>query len=197
MPSDSISAAGALHTRANSCDHGSNSNRQSSARPSTTRQRSVSSALDFRSRSTPDSYLELPNNLLNNTQERLATQERRLDPRRASSCVPSWASRRSSLDDTATFRGRKYRPAKETVDSKICLHTHHHHYWVMSGPGQMQHIVPKLRSSKKRVGIRQTDENSRFDGIMGSWPSESRVEVLAEARCLPSRDTNQRYLVEG
>lgn len=207
MPCDSISAAGALHTRENPCSHGSSSNRQSSTRSFTPRQRSESSALDFRSRSTPDTYLELPTPPPNSKRGRLATQstgpksswqpERPLDPRRASSCVPSWTSRRSSLDDTATFRGKKYRPATETADSKICLHTHHHHYWIVSEPDRMQHIAPKLRFSKKRVAIRQIDENSGFDRTMRSWPSEGRVEVLAEAGRPPSRNTNQRYLVAG
>lgn len=212
MPSDSLSAARSFHARADLHDYCLSSSARSERRShgsgsSTSRLGSASSAFDFRPSSTPDSYLHLPAPPPNSTRGRPSIQrikpmpplppKRPLDSRRASSCVPSWKSGRSSLDDTATCRGKNFRRARETADGKVCLHTHHHHYWIMSEPARMQQVIPKLRSSKKRAELQQTDENSRFDSTMSSWPSEGRVEALAEAGRPPSRNTNQRYLVKG
>lgn len=220
MPNASVSAAGRSHARANSYDHCSSfsrpsdnpqghlTQRRSSEDASSKSQRCLaSSALEFRPRCTPDSYLQFAPPPPTSSRGRPAMQRTRpvptsplkrpFNPRRASSCVPSWTSRRSSLDVTATFRGQNYRPARETADGKICLHTHHHHYWIMSDPARMQQSTPQLRSAKKRVKLQQTDENSRADGTLSSWPSEGGVEGLAEAGRPASRNTNQRYLVEG
>lgn len=60
--------------------------------------------------------------------------------------------------------------------------------------------LPKLRSSRERMPIQQAEDEeskSRFDGTMDAWPDEGDIEAMVEAERPPSRNTNQRYLIES
>ncbi|KAF3767710.1 hypothetical protein M406DRAFT_69831 [Cryphonectria parasitica EP155] len=103
----------------------------------------------------------------------------------------------SQSNGVTTFRGKQYHEPKNGSDGKICLHTHHHHYWIISGSDPLQQAIPRLRSSRERVPLQKADQSSRFDGQMDSWPSEGEVEALAKTRRPPSRDTNRRYFIDA
>lgn len=202
-PSDSISAGGPSLSRpplVNSrCSEQSESaqgshpqRRPSQAGPSTSRQQSGSSVLGFGSSATPESCLDY----------RSAQQKSDAGglPCRPPPTVTSINARRPSSSassrDHATFKGKTYCASREATNGRICLHTHHHHYWVISNSTQLQQAMPQLRSSRERMSIQQTYANSRFDGHMDAWPSEGDIEVLAESRRPPSRDTSHRYVIK-
>lgn len=157
---------------------------------SSTRRRSVSSVLDFRSRTTPGSYLDSSSQGVNQLYPTPPTQSSGPGPQRPFPSI-------SSHGDTATVRGQDHRASTEATDGKVCLHTHHHHYWIISDSAQLQQAIPRLRSSRERVPLRTADENSRLDGHMDSWPSEDEIEALAGSQRPPSCDTNHRYFIEG
>lgn len=210
-PSDSISVAGPSQARpprvSSSWDgqgkslQGSHPQRRpSQIGPSTSRQRSGSSALDFRSSTTPESYLDFPGTQQSSKRGGLprsppprATNSNALRP---SSSASSRDHRGQSQCDKATFKGKTYCGSREATNGKICLHTHHHHYWVISDSTPLQQAMQGLQSSRGRMSLQQAAANSRFDGQMDSWPSEGDVEVLAESQRPPSRNTNHRYLIK-
>lgn len=174
--------------------------RSDGTKSSTSRQRSASSALDFRSSSTPETFLELPGPPPNSTRGGLFTQRSKLGsslaPKRplgSSKTASSISTRPSDQSATATFKGKSYGTSREAADGKICLHTHHHHYWIISDSVKL----PKLRSSRERMPLQQAEETSRFDGTMDLWPSEGKVEMMVEAARPLSQNTNQRYLIKG
>lgn len=173
-PSDSISVAG----------HSYPQRRQNVRNSSSSRQRSVSSALDFRmSPTTTESCLELP------------TRVAGLDSRQPSSSKSSHDRRRET--DTATLRGKHRRVSNLDKDGKICLHTHHHHYWIVSDTARKHEAIPNLRSSRERIPVQQAGVKNGFDGHMDFWPSEGRIEALAEYHRPQSRNTTDRYFIEG
>lgn len=164
---------------------------------SSNRRRSASSALEFRSRITPESYLDSCSQDVIQPHPPPPTQNSDIDPQQPSSSISSRVQGTSSQGDTATFRGMNYHASREATDGKVCLHTHHHHYWIISDSAQLQQAIPKLRSSRERVPFRAANEKIRLDGHMDSWPSEGDVEVLAESRRPSSCDTSHRYFIEG
>lgn len=195
MPGDSISVASARRVRPSSHGHGSSSIRRSDNSQGhhqqrrsdgtgspTGRQRSGFSAIDVRPKSTPHAFLHSPSPTPNSIRGEQATQRARPGPsllrkrplnrRQASFCKTDLMSRIFGLDETATLKGKPHCPSREPSDGKICLHTHHHHYWVMSDSAQMQQAIPRLRSSKKRMALQQAHENSKYDGTMDSWPTQ-------------------------
>lgn len=175
----------------------------------TSRQRSASSALDFRSRSTPESDLD-PSKPGSITYEYYTDQQaskksephrrgaRLTDSRTSESRTSSSALQRRDAGgdvggDGITVGGSSYKEARKNAGGgKICLHTHHHHYWILSDSVALQ-SMPNLRSSRKRAPLQQADENCR----LAAFPDESDVEGLAEARRPPSRNTNRRYFIDG
>ncbi|KAK7704920.1 hypothetical protein SLS64_008268 [Diaporthe eres] len=94
--------------------------------------------------------------------------------------------------DGITIGESSYNEARKNTGGKICLHTHHHHYWILSDSVALQ-SMPNLRSSRQRPPLQKTDENRR----LAAFPDESDVEGLAEARRPPSRNTNRRYFIDG
>lgn len=183
--------------------------RPDESRTVTSRQRSASSALEFRSRSTPESDLDpsKPDSL---------TYEYYTDQRGSKKSVPHGHasrptdSRTSELGTSSSALARRddgrnvggdgitigdssYNEArKNTGSGKTCLHTHHHHYWILSDSVALQ-SMPNLRSSRQREPLHKADENRR----LAAFPDESDVEGLAEARRPPSRNTNRRYFIDG
>ncbi|KAJ0115282.1 hypothetical protein J7T55_012558 [Diaporthe amygdali] len=174
----------------------------------TSRQRSASSALHIRSRSTPESDLD-PSKPGSMTYGYYADQQgsqkseprgqpprssysRASESRTASSALENRKSRRKTRSDGITIGGSSYKEARKNTGGKVCLHTHHHHYWILSDSVALQ-SMPNLRSSRERVPLQKADENRR----MAAFPDESDVEGLAEARRPPSRNTNRRYFIEG
>lgn len=222
MPSDSISVDGACasssetteaeslvrsrlnkHVRGESSPGHHTKGQSQRSKSSTSRYLSASSALEHRSNSTPESFLQMSSPSPNSTPRggRTPVHENRFGLLPASQTALSSTRTTPTLSTqtsdqtttaTATFEGKNYRPSRDTTDGKVCLHTHHHHYWIMSGS------VPKLRSSRERMPLQQAEESSssKFDGTMDAWPDESDVEAMVEAERPPSRDTNRRYLVE-
>lgn len=94
-------------------------------------------------------------------------------------------------DETIMSRS-SYKEARKNSSGKICLHTHHHHYWILSDSVALQ-SMPNLRSSRERVPLQKAGENRR----LAPFPDESDVEGLAESRRPPSRNTNRRYFING
>lgn len=214
-PSDSVSAAGASRSRQERCgseDGGNPSSKMSRATgetPSSTtsRQRSASSALDFRSRATPETHLDFPKALSSWTSKSSSATESPIK-----SINEEGHSRHESKEQSATSgrhgqqrrhpgsqisQAQKYYKPREGTDGKVCLHTHHHHYWIVSDPTRPPPKAHGLRSSKNRRPIQKANENSRFDGAMDAWPSEGEVEALAEMQRPSSSNTNQRYFISG
>lgn len=206
FPSDSISVVdGASPSETTGCFSGSGGNKRSKSsheshmkeRPertnsSTSRYQSAASEFDTRSSRTPESFLWLPNPPPNITPDGPSTPPKNR-PGLFKRALSSSKTDSSLSTDAVTFKGKDYRASREASDGKVCLHTHHHHYWVVSGSVKL----PQLRSSKERMPIQDADDNSRFNGTMESWPSEGSVEAMVEAVRPPSRNTNQRYLIEG
>lgn len=187
----------------------SHAQRRHDKKASSNQTRASSSGLDIRPRPTPGSYLDFSSTQQASGRDGLPSHEKKpsspppptqvvgVTPGRPSSSKLSHGQHGSSQSDTATFRGKNYRASRQATDGKICLHTHHHHYWIVSDPAQLEETIPRLRPSKKRMPLQQSDANSRFDGHMDCWPNEADVEILAESRRLPSRNTNHRYFIEG
>ncbi|KAI3402156.1 hypothetical protein diail_85 [Diaporthe ilicicola] len=220
-PVDSVSVADALRTRAGSCDlRPGRSERSEEPRdtPSrrrpdgpgavTSRKRSASSALEFRSRSTPESDLD-PSQPVSMTYGYYTDQQgskrsgshgrtgRRSDSkasesRGSSSALQSRNTGRKAGSGGNIMGGSSYNEARENTSGKICLHTHHHHYWILSDSVALQ-SMPNLRSSRERAPLQKADENRR----LAPFPDESDVEGLAESRRPPSRNTNRRYFIDG
>lgn len=172
------------------------------------RERSHSSALDIGSWTTPDLYLGASHAPQNSRVGGPTSQQPKpLDrgvPSQSLDSHPTWSSSVSNRAQPgsdrsmkATFKGNEYHGARTTSEGKICLHTHHHHYWIMSDSAPLEKAIPRLRSSRDRMPLQPADESGRFDGQMDSWPSESEVEALAASQRPPSRDTNHRYFIEG
>ncbi|KAG8166859.1 hypothetical protein KVR01_002548 [Diaporthe batatas] len=209
-PSDSVSAVGALKARAG--NHGVPPGRGRRPDRSTTtsgRQRSTSSALDFRSRSTPESDLD-PSAPGSMTYEYYTDQQTSrksgLHGGAASAADSKTSEMRSSSsalqrrDAGSNISGDKMSPGKSTYNQdgkkggggKICLHTHHHHYWILSDSVALQ-SMPSLRSSGQRPPLQKAENKHR----LAAFPDESDVEGMAEARRPPSRNTNRRYFIDG
>lgn len=93
--------------------------------------------------------------------------------------------------------GAAYHKARGVPDGKVCLHTHHHHYWILSDSIALQAIPKQLRSSRERVPLQKADGNTRRVGGPAGFPDEGDVEHLAELGRPPSRNTNQRYFIDG
>lgn len=98
---------------------------------------------------------------------------------------------------TAKGTGSSYHRARGAPDGKVCLHTHHHHYWILSDSVALQGIPKQLRSSRERVPLQKADGNTRRLGTLAGFPGEGDVEDLAESRRPPSRNTNRRYFIDG
>lgn len=213
MPSDSISVddvcapssetTGAESLTKSRLNMRSESPQERRAKGRSSRYLSASSVFGIRSNTTPESFLQVPSPTPNSTRRSGRTSIQKngvslLPPSKtalSSSKTVSTLSTQTSHSTataTATFKGKNYRPSRDATDGKVCLHTHHHHYWIMSDS------VPKLRSSRERLPLQQTEESrsSKFDRTMDAWPDESDVEAMVEAERPPSRDTNQRYLIE-
>lgn len=174
----------------------------------TSRQRSASSALEFRSRFTPESdldpfepdfmtyeyYTDLKGSKRSEPHGRAA---RPVDPRTSGSRTSSSArqhrdtGRKPGVDGT-TIGESSYNEARKNTSGKTCLHTHHHHYWILSDYAALQ-SMPNLRSSRQRVPLQRADKNR----MLAAFPDESDLEGLAEVRRPPSRNTNRRYLIDG
>lgn len=208
-PSDSISVAGASRSWIRSQGTTPRSSRRSEdqreersqwrtgrARPTTARNRSASSALGFRSASTPESYLDFPKT---GPFSRTSRQPS-LDSGQTSSSAPAKReSPRIVRSDGVTFQGAGavYRKAKDIADGRVCLHTHHHHYWILSDSIALQAIPKQLRSSRERMPLQKADGNTRRAGNLAGFPDEGDMEDLAESRQAPSRNTNRRYFIDG
>ncbi|KAK2613764.1 hypothetical protein N8I77_000654 [Diaporthe amygdali] len=174
----------------------------------TSRQRSASSALNIRSRSTPESDLDpsKPGSMTYGYytdqqgsqkseprgQPPRSSDSRASESRTSSSALENRKSRRKTRSCGITIGGSSYNEARKNTSGKMCLHTHHHHYWILSDSVALQ-SMPNLRSSRERVPLQKADENRR----LAAFPDESDVEGLAEARRPPSRNTNRRYFIEG
>lgn len=98
---------------------------------------------------------------------------------------------------TARGTGAVYRKAKDVTDGKVCLHTHHHHYWILSDSIALQAIPKQLRSSRKRKPLHNADGHTRQAGNIAGFPEEGDMEGLAESRRPLSRNTNHRYFING
>lgn len=199
-----------MKRRAGSCDTRPGlRGRPDESRRATGRERSASSALEFRSRSTPESDLDpsKPDSVTNEyytdylgskkSEPRgravRATDSRTSGSRASSSALQHRGAGRNVGGDGFTIGGSSYKEArKNTSGGKICLHTHHHHYWILSDSVALQ-SMPNLRSSRQRAPLQQADENRR----LAAFPDESDVEGMAEARRPPSRNTNRRYFIDG
>lgn len=115
------------------------------------------------------------------------------ESRTSSSALQRRDDGRNVGGDGITIGGSSYNEAQKKVGGgKICLHTHHHHYWILSDSVALQ-SMPNLRSSRQRAPLQKADENRR----LAAFPDESDVEDLAEARRPPSRNTNRRYFIDG
>lgn len=175
----------------------------------TGRQRSASSALEFRSRSTPESDLD-PTRPGSLTYEYYTDQQgskrsephshtaRSIDPRASethtssSALQPRDSGRNIGGDGVAIGESTYNQARKNGGGGKICLHTHHHHYWILSDSVALE-SMPNLRSSRQRAPVQKADKNRR----LAVFPDESDVEGMAEARRPPSRNTNRRYFIDG
>lgn len=173
------------------------------------RQRSASSALEFRSRSTPESDLD-PSAPGSMTYEYYTDQQsskkgephgraaRAADSKTSETRFSSSALQRRdagsyvSSDEVPVTKSSYNQAGKRGGGGKICLHTHHHHYWILSDSVALQSI-PNLRSSRQRPPLQRAGNNSR----LATFPDESDVEGMAEARRPPSRNTNRRYFIDG
>lgn len=181
--------------------------RQEASRSKASRQRSASSALDFRSRATPETHLDFLKDRTSSTSNSFtgtANSPRYMDVVKQRDHTSKGQSSTSSRDSQQrgrtvhhTSRSEKYLAPRAVADGKVCLHTHHHHYWIVSDPNLLPQKDPGLRSSKDRRPVQQANKNSRFDGTMDSWPSEGEVEALAELQRPRSSNTNQRYFIAG
>lgn len=121
------------------------------------------------------------------------TDSRISESRSSSSALERRGAGRNVGGDGITIGESSYNEArKNTGSGKICLHTHHHHYWILSDSVALE-SMPNLRSSRQRPLLQKTDENRR----LAAFPDESEVEGLAEARRPPSRNTNRRYFIDG
>lgn len=121
------------------------------------------------------------------------TDSRTSESRTSSSALERRDAGRNVGGDGITIGESSYNEArKNTGSGKICLHTHHHHYWILSDSVALE-SMPNLRSSRQRPLLQKTDENRR----LAAFPDESEVEGLAEARRPPSRNTNRRYFIDG
>lgn len=220
-PSDSVSATGALRARSGS--YGTrpggrgwpDESRDLSSRPRavgsgtvTTRQRSASSALEFRSRSTPESdldpfkpgsmtyeyYTDQSGSRKSEHHGRAAgpVESRAAESRTSSSALQHRGTGSKLGGDEIKIGGGSNNEARKNTSGKICLHTHHHHYWILSDSVALQ-SMPNLRSSRQRAPLQKADKNRR----LATFPDESDVEGLAEARRPPSRNTNRRYFIDG
>lgn len=170
--------------------------RQDASRLTTSRPRSASSALDFRSRATPETHLDFSTGGAPGTSN-CSTGSVKPPRSKGQSLASSRDSQQRGRTGNHTPQGEKSLAPREVADGKVCLHTHHHHYWIISDSTLLPQKSPGLRSSKERRPIQQANKNSRFDGTMDSWPSEGEVEALAEVQRPPSANTNQRYLIAG
>ena len=86
---------------------------------------------------------------------------------------------------------------------RVCVHTHHHHYWIRS-----QSAEPRLRRTGRAAGHERRSSDSHVDGTstrvrpagpqrQGEYrvfPAEDGAEALAERRPA-SRNTHDRYFV--
>lgn len=181
--------------------------RQEASRSVANRQISTSSALNFRSRATPETHLDFSEDQassMNNSLAGTAKPPRSMDVVKQKDPTAKRQSSASSRDSQQrgqtgnhTDRSKKSLAPRSVADGKVCLHTHHHHYWIVSDPNLLPQKDPALRSSKDRRPVQQANKNSRFDGTMDSWPSEGEVEALAELQRPQSSNTNQRYFIAG
>lgn len=173
------------------------------------RQRSTSSALEFRSRSTPESdldpsapgsmtyeyYTDHQNSKKSGLRGRAAraADSNTSETRSSSSALQRRDARSNVSGDNFSVGKSSYNQAgKKGGGGKVCLHTHHHHYWILSDSVALQ-SMPNLRSSRQRPPL-QKAENNRG---LAAFPDESDVEGMAEARRPPSRNTNRRYFIDG
>lgn len=166
----------------------------------TTRQRSASSALEFRSASTPESYLNAPSTATQSKASRQTSLDSRRSRRSSSSAPAKRDGHRTSRGDSVTARsaGAMFHRERGIPDGKICLHTHHHHYWILSDSLALKAMPKQLRSSRERVPLRRAGEDNRQRaGDLAMFPDESDMENLAESRRPPSRNTNHRYCIDG
>lgn len=119
------------------------------------------------------------------------------ESRTSSSALQHQDAGRNVGGDGITIGTGSYNEARKDTGGKICLHTHHHHYWILSDSVALQSMplqsTPNLRSSRQRAPLQKADENLR----LAAFPDESDVEGLAEARRPPSRNTNRRYFIDG
>lgn len=107
---------------------------------------------------------------------------------------------RSEQSDGITVKnaGAVYREAKAIANGRVCLHTHHHHYWILSDSIALQAIPKQLRSSRERMPLqKKADGNTSRIGVLAGFPAEGDMENLAESRRPPSRNTKQRYFIDG
>lgn len=112
-------------------------------------------------------------------------------------CWPEQNSQISRHKDAVEHRGSTHRTPECLPDSKICVHTHHHHYWIVSDSDDLQKATPRMRTLNERHGLAQqvTAANGKFDRTMATWPTEVEVEALTQAQRPPSADTTDRYLI--
>lgn len=164
--------------------------------------------LQFRPGSTPETYLDFstternsvdqPSNQTARPPNRWNTKQPTI---RDSMCPPSSLQsgdqRESGQSDSITSKLERHHGSRKTPEGKICLHTHHHHYWMISDTSQLQQATPRLCVSQERGPLHQVSNNGKFDGTMEFWPSEGDIEALTESRRPPSRNTNHRYFIEG
>lgn len=220
VPSDSISVADAprllqehvdsktdMSSRSKRHQGPESQQRRGTSSSTTSRQRSVSSALDFRSRATPETHLDVPksracstgksSNGISRPSQVMHVTRQTEQTSNAQFSLPSDDSQPGRRISSRTFKGEKHHASRADADSKVCLHTHHHHYWIVSDPTLLQKTAPELRSSKDRKPLQQVVENHRFKGTINSWPSEGEIETLAESQRPPSETTNQRYFIAG
>ncbi|KAG6366368.1 hypothetical protein INS49_000545 [Diaporthe citri] len=120
------------------------------------------------------------------------TNSRTSESRTSSSALERRDAGRNVGGDGITSGESSCNEALKNTGGKICLHTHHHHYWILSDSVALQ-SMPNLRSSRQRAPLQKADENCR----LAAFPDESDVEGLAEARRPPSRNTNRRYFIDG
>lgn len=114
------------------------------------------------------------------------------ESRTSSSALQHRGAGRNVGGDGITIGKGSHNEARKNTGGKICLHTHHHHYWILSDSVALQ-SMPNLGSSRQRAPLQKADENRR----LAAFPDESDVEGLAEARRPPSRNTNRRYFIDG
>jgi hypothetical protein len=140
---------------------------------------------------------EQQGSLIHEAHRRAARRDDSRTSKTLESRSPSSALRRrvpgsnTSVDGTTAGK-RTYTEAEKKGGDKICLHTHHHHYWILSDSVALQ-SMPHVRSSRQRPPLQKTDKYHRLAG----FPDEGDVEGMAEARRPPSRNTNRRYFIDG